>query len=295
MAKVKVESCTYKVADHLFRLTMPEQIAEPSNYIPFRVADGEPLFSLEVCEQACRASEGMPHVYTDRSDEDMPRIEIYRDEEGWLFGVSQWRESPLCCYIRTNRDFHEAKLYILPECDDRQFAIDNALMLVYAFATAPLRTLEMHASVTVRDGKGYLFLGHSGTGKSTHSRLWMEAYEDAWLLNDDNPVVRILPDGEVRVFGSPWSGKTPYYKQESAPVGGIVKLTQAPENRIRPLRLPEAYAYMLSSSSGLKIEPEIMDALYETIAEVIQRIQVYELECLPNTDAARLCHDTLRK
>jgi energy-coupling factor transporter ATP-binding protein EcfA2 len=153
----------------------------------------------------------------------------------------------------------------------------------------------MHASVTVRDGYAQLFLGHSGTGKSTHSRLWQEAYPDAWLLNDDNPVLRVLPDGEVRVYGSPWSGKTPCYKNQSAPVRGIVKLSQAPHNEIRLLRLPEAYAYMLASSSGLKIVPEMMDRLYETIAKTIQLVPVYGLECLPNTDAARLCHDTLTK
>jgi hypothetical protein len=52
---------------------------------------------------------------------------------------------------------------------------------------------------------------------------------------------------------------------------------------------------MLASSSGLKIVPEMMDCLYETIAKTIQLVPVYGLECLPNTDAARLCHDTLTK
>lgn len=151
----------------------------------------------------------------------------------------------------------------------------------------------MHASVIVKDGFGQLFLGHSGTGKSTHARLWQEAYPDAWLLNDDNPVVRVMSDGEVRVYGSPWSGKTPCYKQAFAPVRGIVKLSQAPHNEMTRLRLPEAYAYMLSSSSGLKIVPTMMDSLYNTVVRVITIIPVFGLKCLQDKDAAVLCRETL--
>ena len=286
----------YRVADHVFGLSLPaEWEAALSNYAPFLIEEGDPLFRVEILEDDYTPPANLEHVYTDRSDEDMPRIELYHEGPDWLFGVSKWRDTPICCYIAASADFSQATLHILPDCNDVRFAIDNAAMLLFAFATSGLQTLEMHASVTVRDGYAQLFLGHSGTGKSTHSRLWQEAYPDAWLLNDDNPVLRVLPDGEVRVYGSPWSGKTPCYKNQSAPVRGIVKLSQAPHNEIRLLRLPEAYAYMLASSSGLKIVPEMMDCLYETIAKTIQLVPVYGLECLPNTDAARLCHDTLTK
>jgi len=232
-------------------------------------------------------------VFTDTSDDDMPRIEVYRIDTDWLLQISMYKASDVCAKIRATEDFSEATLEADPKA--LKFAIDNAAMLLFAFTTAKLGALEMHASVTVKDGKGFLFLGHSGTGKSTHSRLWMEAFDDARLLNDDNPVLRLLPNNEVRVYGSPWSGKTPCYINKNVPVGGIVKLSQAPKNEIRVLRLPEAYAYMLSSSSGLKIVPEMMDALYATIAAVIQIIPLHGLECLPDTAAARLCESTVNK
>ena len=156
----------------------------------------------------------------------------------------------------------------------------------------------MHAAVVVRrevkrrkgeEAKGYLFLGHSGTGKSTHARQWLAAFEDAWLLNDDNPILRVMDNGEVRVYGSPWSGKTPCYKNESAPVGGIIKLSQAPENKIQTISLPQAYAYMLSSASGLKMEQTMADNMFETIKHIITHIPCYHLACLPNEEAARVC------
>ena len=140
-----------------------------------------------------------------------------------------------------------------------------------------------------------MFLGHSGTGKSTHARQWLAAFEDAWLLNDDNPILRVLDNGQVRVYGSPWSGKTPCYNNADAQVGAIVKLSQAPENRIQTLRLPQAYAYMLSSASGLKMDSGMSDYLYESIKHIITHIPFYHLECLPNVQAAMVCYDGVKQ
>lgn len=264
-----------------------------TNYEPFRVEQPADDMLFHITIGALGDVAEMTPVFTDRSDEDMPRIEVYRVGTDWLVQESMYRDSEICVRLLASEDFHEVRLEL--QESSARFAIDNAAMLMYAFTTAQKGVLEMHASVTVKDGKGFLFLGHSGTGKSTHSRLWMEAFDDARLLNDDNPILRVLPDGEIRVYGSPWSGKTPCYINRDVPVGGIVKLSQAPKNAIRQLPLPEAYAYMLSSSSGLKIVPEMMDALYQTIATLVQSMPLYGLECLPDTDAARLCEATVNK
>lgn len=290
---------TYCVAEHYFVVEAPEAVFEPmTNYVPFETelpADKQPLFELQVEEpqDTLPAMEaGWETVYTDKSDEDMPRIEIYSNGEDWILREAMSREAEPCLQISASHDFSRCRLNQLPT--KSRFGIDNATMLLFAFTSAHLATLEMHASVTVRGDYGYLFLGKSGTGKSTHSRLWMETFEDAWLLNDDNPVVRLKEDGAY-VYGSPWSGKTPCYKNDVRRIGAFVKLAQAPYNKEHILRLPEAYAYILSSSSGLKIVPEMMDQLYDTISKLIQTVQVYGLECLPDKDAALLCAKTVMK
>lgn len=274
-------------------------LAQMTNYEPFGITqelDTEPIFALKVEQNGLLSMEQRevyPHVFTDNSEDDMPRIEVYRSlEKEWLIRISQIATSPICCELLCDADFTRGMLHIDAECQDVRFCIDNGLMLMYAFRTAPLMTLEMHAAVVVKRGdeaKGYLFLGHSGTGKSTHARQWLAAFEDAWLLNDDNPILRVMDNGEVRVYGSPWSGKTPCYKNASAPVGGIVKLSQAPENKIQTISLPQAYAYMLSSASGLKMEQTMADNMFETIKHIITHIPCYHLACLPNEEAARVC------
>ena len=282
-----------------------------TNYEPFSITqelDTEPIFTLKVEQNgllSIEQREVYPHVFTDNSEDDMPRIEVYRSlEKEWLIRISQIATSPICCELVCDADFTRGMLHIDAECQDVRFCIDNGLMLMFAFRTAPLMTLEMHAAVVVRreamgngligevrgdEAKGYLFLGHSGTGKSTHARQWLAAFEDAWLLNDDNPILRVMDNGEARVYGSPWSGKTPCYKNESAPVGGIIKLSQAPENKIQTISLPQAYAYMLSSASGLKMEQTMADNMFETIKHIITHIPCYHLACLPNEEAARVC------
>ncbi len=278
----------YRVAEHVFSIEAPEAMFAPlTNYEPFRVWDtpAETRFSLTAGIEPID-TENREHVFTDTSDDDMPRIEVYRVGQKWLFCIAISKDAPICSKILVTPDFRQAWLEI--DTQDSTFAINNAAMLLYAFSTAHLQTLEMHAAVAVRQGRGYLFLGRSGTGKSTHARQWMQAFDDAWLLNDDNPILRQFGN-RVVVYGSPWSGKTPCYKNLSVEVGGIVKLKQAPHNEPRRLRLPEAYAYMLSSASGLKILPEMMDSIYMTIANMIQTVPMFALECLPNTDAAEVC------
>ena len=285
-------------------------LAQMTNYEPFGVdqaLEDEPIFTLMVEQNGLLSMEQREvyqHVFTDNSEDDMPRIEVYRSsEKGWLMRISQIATSPICCELACNGDFTHGQLYIVGDCQDVRFCIDNGLMLMYAFRTAPLMTLEMHAAVVVKkvpefqgsngskgeNALGYLFLGHSGTGKSTHARQWLAAFEDAWLLNDDNPILRVMDNGQVRVYGSPWSGKTPCYKNAGVKVGGIVKLSQAPHNKIQTISLPQAYAYMLSSASGLKMEQTMADNMFETIKHIITHIPCYHLACLPNEEAAKVC------
>ncbi len=282
----------YKVAEHIFAIdAAPALLEQLSNYAPFLTDEnaGTCLFTITVHEEPIPSTEGWQTVYTDQSDEDMPRIEMYQRDEEWLFCVSMYRDSAIECAIRCSADWQRVELYLRPET--ARFAIDNAAMLVYAFATADKATLLFHSSVTVLDGKAYLFLGHSGTGKSTHSQQWKAAFPQATLLNDDNPAVRVM-DHQVIVYGSPWSGKTPCYKNEHAPVQALVQLAQAPENKIERLRMSQAYPHILASVSGLKVMPEMMDRLFESIAKLLELSPVYRLECLPNPDAARLCAQT---
>jgi len=282
---------TFKVAEHFFSLQLPDIFwNDLENYKPFETSESASniLFSLQYAETL--NIEDKQLIFVDSSDEDMPRIEVYKTVDSWYFEMSERRDTAVCVKISVNLDFTKGVFSISNDNRHARFAIDNAAMLLYAFSSADKYTIEMHASVIKKDGYGYMFLGKSGTGKSTHSRLWMEHIEGATLLNDDNPIVRII-DGKAIVFGSPWSGKTKCYKNDYAPIKAIVHLKQAKKNEIKELRAVEAYATIYTSSSGLKIDAQKADSLHNSIAELIGKAKCCALNCLPDRDAALCCYN----
>ena len=154
-------------------------------------------------------------------------------------------------------------------------------------------TAAVHSSVIVCHDEAVMFLGESGTGKSTHTRLWRENIEGATLLNDDSPFVG-LRDGRVMAYGSPWSGKTPCYKNECYPIRAIVRLSQAPHNKMRQLRSLQAIGALLPSlPPAFAFDEKLEDAVMNVLSAVVSKVPVYHLECLPNSEAAQLSHNTI--
>lgn len=154
-------------------------------------------------------------------------------------------------------------------------------------------TAAVHTSVIVCHDEAIMFLGESGTGKSTHTRLWRENIEEATLLNDDSPFVGVR-DGRAVAYGSPWSGKTPCYKNESYPIRAIVRLSQAPHNKMFRLRSLQAIGALLPSlPPAFAFDERLEDAVMNVLSAVVSKVPVYHLECLPNAEAAQLSHDTI--
>ena len=168
-----------------------------------------------------------------------------------------------------------------------------ALWTAYAMAALRRGVVPVHASVVVCHGRAVLCLGESGTGKSTHTSLWIKHINGSWLLNDDSPLLAVEGD-EVVVYGSPWSGKTPCYRCERVPVAALLRLEQRPANVIDRLGTVQAFAALQPSCPpALSHDEHTMDLIVDFISQVISRIPVHRLGCLPDADAARLSHDTI--
>ncbi|MDR0989295.1 MAG: S24/S26 family peptidase [Prevotellaceae bacterium] len=204
-------------------------------------------------------------------------------------------QSPLVYTAVCHADYTDADLYLHGKRLDA-FVLNNFLMMLYAFATAPTGTLLLHASVVIREQQAYAFLGKSGTGKSTHTKLWLDHLSGTELLNDDNPIVRLFPESkEATIYGSPWSGKTPCYRNLSAPLGALVRLEQAPMNEIVRLSAAYSFAAVFPSCSCLRQEERVNSGVIEGVKQLLSTVPVYQLRCLPDEEAARLCSTTIVK
>lgn len=161
------------------------------------------------------------------------------------------------------------------------------LWLPYAFTAIEQEAVPVHCSCVVSEGKAYLFLGESGTGKSTHTRLWMQHVEGARLLNDDCPILT-LRVGRPWVYGSPWSGKTHCYHNQGFPVGALIRLSQHSSNQAKLLSLFEAFAALLPSCPpALQFLPSTREPLYSFVEKVIGKTPVWHLACRPDEEAVQ--------
>lgn len=282
----------YKVAGHVMALSAERNMFDMlDNCIPFEVEPCQPLLTIYVdgTNTGC-AGDTPPEGWKEewRQEEEGDEIACGRigDYSAFIFRSRGAYVGTLRC----REDYREAKLTVgkIPK-----LALDNAMMIAYALATANSGTLLFHASVVSRKGRAYMFLGPSGTGKSTHTRLWLKYIDGTSLLNDDNPVVRLDGDGLPVVYGSPWSGKTPCYKAESYRLGAIVRLRQAPYNRISQMNVLEAYSVMSSSVSGKRWDRSIADGLHATLEAMASTTDVWQMECLPDEAAAVMTSSTI--
>ena len=252
----------YQVAGHTFGVSGGAEVfALMDNYEPFLTSEavGDPVFMLAIADgqavsyiEDLRQEEEGQQIVCGRTADLEPVYEFiwWNVSAGWLVCTDDYREGRL---ILTG---HHTKM-----------AIDNAVMVMYALSTAEKGTALFHAAAVSYEGRGYMFLGSSGTGKSTHAGLWVKHIEGAVLINDDNPVVRIT-DGQAAVYGSPWSGKTPCYRNVSYPLGGVVLLSQAPYNQIQRMQGLEAYMVLVSSISGQRWNEGIANGLHQTENEL---------------------------
>ena len=277
----------YQIAGHLFEVSgekLCEAVVRIEGFRPFEVVEGEPVFRFQegkitdVPEMAkveyTLEYEGVKGTFG-RTAEGF-RLNLQPEAEG-AFDV--WcREGETVAYLGGNWSM---LLYRF------------ALWVAYGLMTLQRDTLAIHSSCIVYQDKAVLFLGESGTGKSTHTRLWREHIEGAVLLNDDSPMIRV-EEGKVWAYGSAWSGKTPCYKQERYELVACVRLSQAPYNRIQKLPVLQAYgAIHPSCAPEFAYDEALYDEVSRIIGQILSVVPCYHLACLPDREAALLSCQTL--
>lgn len=272
----------------------------PPNFRPFLrdcevVADGAIRLTVLAPGNAasCRLPQSAP---LSESFNDLGRAAIHRIPSGWSIVLTPCPgEAPRVMEI--DAALTSATLWLHGDADPfADFVIDSMTRIFFSQAVALTGALMVHASVVMcsDDGKAYMFMGRSGTGKSTHSRLWLDTFADCSLLNDDCPLIIPGPAaGRYTVCGTPWSGKTHCWRDASLPLGGIARLRQAPANSFRPLSGVEAFVAFIPGMSVMTADSALYSLASSTALDLTAAVPVGILSCLPDADAARLCRRSL--
>lgn len=263
---------------------MCEAVARIEGFRPFGVAEGEPVFGFQE-GKVTDVPEMAKVEYT--LEYEGVKGTFGRTAEGFRLNLQSEAEGAFDIWCR------EGETVVCLGGNWSVLLYRFALWVAYGLMTLRRDTLAIHSSCIVYQNKAVLFLGESGTGKSTHTRLWREHIRGAVLLNDDSPMIRV-EEGKVWTYGSAWSGKTPCYKQERYELVACVRLSQAPYNRIQELSVLQAYGVIHPSCA-----PEFAydDALYDEVSRIIGQIlsvvPCYHLACLPDREAALLSCQTI--
>lgn len=291
----------YKVALHIMQIDFADDSLDPARILPsFKPFvsndEGEPLFKMTVARGTAPDFSALEEI--GQFDCGGANHGVYRtDTGGYAFEISLPEVSggALSCCLQANADFTVCHATLTGDHDSQhQFGLNNAIMMAFAFAAATKDTLLVHASVIRNDGWGYLFTAPSGTGKSTHTHLWYKHIPGSDLMNDDNPVVRIVDD-EVRIYGSPWSGKTPCYRNIWAPVGAFVRLERGEVNTIEKMAPIPSFASLLPAVSSMKWDRRVYNGTCDTISRILPKTPVFILHCRPDEEAAHVSYDAIHR
>lgn len=304
----------YLLGGHIINITVSETLQTASSlgvessllldhilpsFIPFKTdipSDAQPLMNLTIVDKLKEIKDARLIRDVDTGN-GMTRVDRL-PSGGYQFMVRDITGFP-CALLQTSQQFSDCKVAIRGSLPTMRFALNNALMLSYAFSSAYFDTLLIHASVVRHNGVSYAFTAKSGTGKSTQVANWLRNIPDCDLVNDDNPIIRIERDSNGKphaiLYGSPWSGKTPCYRNVKAPLGAITRIDRAQQNSVDRLRPVEAFASVLPSCSSMKWDKEIFNNVCNTVTRIVETTGIFILHCLPDKESAIVCHREISK
>ena len=156
-------------------------------------------------------------------------------------------------------------------------------------------TILFHGSAVSVDGIAYLFTAPSGTGKSTHTRLWRELFGDrALMINDDKPLIRTHAEGPPIVFGTPYDGKHRLSCNAAVPLRAVCLLERSASNHIRSADAQELYPALLAQI----YRPADRSAAIRTLElfdRMLHMVKLFRLSCNMKMEAAQIAYEAMRR
>ena len=193
--------------------------------------------------------------------------------------------------VRFSDQFYEDRLKDFPhlDCDTIEYMFLGA---EYYSALVHFNGMMLHSSCIVYEGKAYLFSAPSGTGKSTHTQLWLKRFPGAYILNDDKPAIRITENG-IYAYGTPFSGKTDLNVNTGVPIGGICVIERSENNSIERISTDEAL-FNIMNQTVRPYKEEEMEKMLDTLEKVVKNVPMYRLFCNMEIGAAEVAYNGMK-
>lgn len=219
-------------------------------------------------------------------------------EAEFYYELMQSRVSPYACNDNEKTDIDinvSEQFYIDRHTENPQMTLGECECLwsgsYFYEQLTRFNGIMLHASCVEYEGKAYLFSARSGTGKSTHTHLWLEHLPGSRIINDDKPAIRCV-DGGYYAYGTPWSGKNDESINIGVPIGGIAFISRG-ENAIK--RIPGIKALRLFMEQTVRPKDKaLMENMLENLNGVLTNVPIYELSCDMSEEAVKTSYEGMK-
>jgi len=294
------EKVYFQIADHIVEFSAPKSIKIElllptfTDFLVKPSSDSKPLIKIKLTLENFPTIDNNVKLLSNTSTTWGDKFCFEESSEEYITSVKgKIHDKPW--KMHSSKDFSKSTIFAVEEELYSSSVIPWLMMVAYAQGMLKYKTILIHASVIEKDGLGYAFLGKSGTGKSTHSRLWLENIQGSRLLNDDNPIIRIDKKNNILIFGSPWSGKTPCYINEGVELKALIRLEQFSENNWKYLSGKSAFIGVLPSCTAIRWDVDLYNKMLDSVEEIIKNTIIGHLSCLPNKESAILCYQKVNE
>lgn len=189
---------------------------------------------------------------------------------------------------------HIQKELLMSHHDDKELAEYIVMGTTFYKVLLQKNGCLLHASSVVIDNEAYLFSAPCGTGKSTHTSLWLQYLADKspYILNDDKPAIRLMEDG-IYAYGTPFSGKHDMSENKKVKLKAICFLERSKINFIRKVEPKEAVKLFYEQTIRHLNEEEV-SKFFDILEVILKEIPIYKLHCDMSEEAVKLSYNTMK-
>ena len=218
-----------------------------------------------------------PGKYFSRSN-GIDTVIDYDESKGKIIAITEFKEN---CSVVDITALNIKRLY---DISDKCF-VANLIDSAMHYSIRSFDGIVFHSSALSFSGEGVVFSAESGTGKSTHTSLWLKQYPGSKVINDDTPIIRVHQDDSVMLYGTPWAGSTGINQNEKVPLRAIVFLSRGAENKINhisPGKVMQGFFDAMTSS----LTPKMMLDTVDILNRICLKVPAFSLECNMDSSAA---------
>lgn len=201
-------------------------------------------------------------------------------------------QEPYACLVISNGIKHNYRCYLYPSYTKHRLSIINLFdIMALEYIMIKQDTIILHSSYICYNNRAILFSAPSNTGKSTQADLWNK-YKNARIINGDRTFINKRDDKWI-AHGSPYSGSSNIFKNESYNLGNIILLKQGELNKAYTPTFREIYSFLIKEITINYWDIDFYNKAIDILLDLINNIDVYTLECLPNKEAVELLEKVL--